>query len=71
MDKPFAEIHKVEGMRGVYIATQLINRTLNSDHQRTLITYDKGGEWQLVVAPERDLYDQATNCSVVSIGSLF
>ena len=54
-------------MRGVYIASQLINKTLATDHQRTLITFDKGGEWQLVVAPERDLDNKPTNCSVVSL----
>lgn len=66
MDQPFADIHKVAGMRGVYIATQLTNSTLSSDHQRTLISFDKGGEWQLIVAPEKDMYNRPTNCSVVS-----
>ncbi|XP_053408510.1 sortilin-related receptor-like isoform X2 [Mercenaria mercenaria] len=70
MDKPFADLHKVAGMRGVYIATQLINKTLSSDHQRSLISYDKGGEWQLIVAPERDFYNNPTNCSVETNCSL-
>jgi len=51
MDEPFADIHKVEGMRGVYIATQIINNTLSTEHQRTLITFDKGGEWNLIKTP--------------------
>ncbi|KAL4229272.1 Sortilin-related receptor [Mactra antiquata] len=64
MDEAFADLHKVQGIRGVYIATQLINGTLGTDHQRTLISFDKGGEWQLIVAPERNFQNQATNCSV-------
>lgn len=70
MDEPFADVHKVAGMRGVYIATQLTNSTLSSDHQRTLISFDKGGEWQLIVAPERDMYNKPTNCSVVSCAEM-
>ena len=65
-DEPFADLHKVEGMRGVYIASQLINKSMAIDHQRTLITFDKGGEWQLVEAPDRDVHNQPTNCSYVS-----
>ena len=65
-EEPFADLHKVEGMRGVYIASQLINKSLAVDHQRTLITFDKGGEWQLVEAPRRDILGRPTNCSIVS-----
>ncbi|KAH3868410.1 hypothetical protein DPMN_031557, partial [Dreissena polymorpha] len=64
MDEPFADLHKVEGMRGVYIATQLIDKTLSQDHQRTLITYDAGGEWQLIEAPQSNSYGQNVNCSL-------
>ena len=66
MDKPFADVHKVAGIRGVYIATQLINKTLSSTHQRSLITYDKGGQWQLIIAPYKDINGRPTNCSLVS-----
>ena len=65
-DESFADIHKVEGMRGVFIASQLINKTLARDHQRSLITFDKGGEWNLVVAPRRDVHNNLTGCSTVS-----
>ena len=57
-------------MRGVYIASQLINKTLARDHQRTLITFDKGGEWNLVVAPRRDVHNNLTGCSTVSTFSI-
>ncbi|XP_041372534.1 sortilin-related receptor-like [Gigantopelta aegis] len=60
----FADIHKVDGMRGIYIASQVINGTFDVNHQRSLITFDKGGEWRLLRAPDYDSAGRRTNCSL-------
>ena len=62
----FADIHKVDGMRGIYIASQVVNGTFDVNNQRSLITFDKGGEWRLLRAPDYDSAGRPTNCSVVS-----
>ncbi|XP_025100208.1 sortilin-related receptor-like isoform X2 [Pomacea canaliculata] len=76
----FADIHKVAGLRGIYIASQLVqDKKLSVENQRSLITYDKGGQWELLNAPtdrqlvnctkQKDVLhfwnkDQARNCSL-------
>lgn len=64
-DEAFADLAKIEGIRGVYVASQIINVTtdLSQETQRTLITFDKGGEWQLVTAPAMDRRGNPTNCT--------
>ena len=42
------DFYRVQSMRGVYIASQLADD--NSIH--TMITYDRGGEWQPIPRPE-------------------
>ncbi|XP_067826959.1 sortilin-related receptor isoform X2 [Heptranchias perlo] len=49
-NEPFADIHRVEGLRGVYIATQM-NGSYSEEHMRSVITFDKGGTWELLQAP--------------------
>ena len=64
----FADIHKVEGLRGVYIASQILsNGTYTPANQITLITSDKGGYWRRVMAPFRDSKGDVTKCYVVSV----
>ncbi|WAR05449.1 SORL-like protein [Mya arenaria] len=70
LNEPFADVTKVAGLRGVYIATQLTNQTLTASNQRTLITYDKGGEWQLIEAPEYGTNGDRLACSTASNCSL-
>ncbi|XP_077985900.1 sortilin-related receptor-like [Glandiceps talaboti] len=55
-DTPFADIHKVEGLRGIYIASQFNNtqRGFTEENMISLITFDKGGEWEKLRAPEKD-----------------
>ena len=64
-EEPFADITKVNGFRGVYFASQMINTT--SETQMTLVTYDKGGDWRRVIAPDKDKQGKSTNCSYVCI----
>ncbi|KAJ8316151.1 hypothetical protein KUTeg_006165 [Tegillarca granosa] len=69
-EESFADIHKVDGLRGVYIASQFINSSFSAENQRSLITFDKGGEWQLVRAPRYDQNGKSTNCSISANCSL-
>ena len=65
IDDTFVDLHKVQGMRGVYIATQLTQGRVGRRHLMTKITFDKGGVWQPVAAPERDNNGKPLNCSLV------
>ncbi|XP_069081125.1 sortilin-related receptor [Pleurodeles waltl] len=60
-NEPFADIHRVEGVRGVYIAT-LINGSFTEENMRSVITFDKGGTWELIPAPTYNEYGEKTNC---------
>lgn len=67
-NESFADIHKVAGLRGAFIASQLIaaNGSFTVENQRSLITYDKGGEWELLNSP-RELHGRPNiNCTKVS-----
>ncbi|XP_014768390.1 sortilin-related receptor isoform X1 [Octopus bimaculoides] len=63
-DKSFADIHKVKGVRGVYIASQFMNNSFNVDNQISLITFNKGGTWRPLLAPEKTRDGTVLNCSV-------
>ncbi|CAL8091762.1 unnamed protein product [Orchesella dallaii] len=73
----FVDLHHVEGLRGVYIASQLKPSTVSSgkfnmNEVISLITYDQGAEWQVLNPPEfehdgRPIYCQyksVSNCSL-------
>ncbi|XP_048254148.1 sortilin-related receptor-like isoform X1 [Haliotis rufescens] len=64
-NETFADIHRVDGMRGIFIASQLLTAALDIDQQRSLITFDKGGEWQLIRAPADG--DRDANCSQAKV----
>ena len=60
-DKPFADVYKIDGLRGIYIASQIIDSanpsTLRSIHPkdlRSLITFDQGAIWTPVQGPKTD-----------------
>ncbi|KAF8767497.1 Sortilin-related receptor-like protein [Argiope bruennichi] len=66
-EERIADIHKVQGLRGVYIATQLkqgnaTNST--SDNLMTVITFDKGGEWSLLKPPVSDKNGSPLKCNI-------
>ncbi|XP_066518769.1 sortilin-related receptor isoform X1 [Hoplias malabaricus] len=52
-NEPFADLHRVEGLRGVFVAT-LINGSVSEDNMRSVITFDKGGTWELLQPPAAD-----------------
>jgi len=74
VDEPFADLTKVQGLRGIYIASQI---TLSPDlirvgpeHVSSLITFDRGGEWKRLEAPMVDDDGQPIVCSMAGNCSL-
>ena len=61
--EPFADLHRVEGLRGVFIAT-LVNGSLSEDNMRSVITFDKGGTWELLPPPTSDSLGGTVDCKV-------
>ncbi|XP_022107466.1 sortilin-related receptor-like [Acanthaster planci] len=53
-DDPFVELHRVDGLRGIYIANKFntTNGQFTEENMVSLITYDKGGEWNPLLPPE-------------------
>ncbi|XP_029628708.1 sortilin-related receptor isoform X2 [Salmo trutta] len=62
-NEPFADLHRVEGLRGVFVAT-LINGSLSKDNMRSVITFDKGGTWELLQAPSADSLGGTLDCQL-------
>lgn len=51
--EPFADIHKVKGLQGIYIVSQISSlipgsMDLGLEHIVTLITFDWGVDWRLL-----------------------
>ena len=55
----------MEGLRGVFIAT-LVNGSLSEDNMRSVITFDKGGTWELLQAPAADSLGGTVDCQVAA-----
>jgi len=53
---------KVQGLPGTYI----VNQYSPSNQPQTLITFNQGGHWSPVAAPEQDVNGQPTNCHLVT-----
>jgi len=66
-NEPFADFHRVEGVRGVYIAT-LINGSFNEENMRSVITFDKGGTWEPLQPPAQTRYGEQIDCQVARGG---
>ncbi|XP_014221695.1 sortilin-related receptor-like [Trichogramma pretiosum] len=73
-DEAFTELYKVEGLRGIYIASQVQGTpklsSIGPEHLLSLITYDHGVTWNRIKAPETNHKGHhngctaATNCSL-------
>lgn len=76
------DLHKVEGLRGIYIATQLradFVSKLNSssplgpeetdvaDGLMSVITFNKGGDWNPLKPPKTDSRGENLSCPVTLI----
>jgi hypothetical protein len=59
-DKPFADVYKVQGLRGIYIASQIRDlsttdlKNIQPEHLQSLITFDQGGLWTPIKGPKTD-----------------
>uniref|UniRef100_A0A3Q1ID25 Sortilin-related receptor n=1 Tax=Anabas testudineus TaxID=64144 RepID=A0A3Q1ID25_ANATE len=62
-NEPFADLHRVEGLRGVYIAT-LVNGSFSEENMRSVITFDKGGTWELLQPPAADSLGGTVDCQL-------
>uniref|UniRef100_A0A671K1R9 Sortilin-related receptor n=1 Tax=Sinocyclocheilus anshuiensis TaxID=1608454 RepID=A0A671K1R9_9TELE len=62
-NEPFADLHRVEGLRGVFVAT-LINGSVTEDNMRSVITFDKGGTWELLQPPAADSLGGTVVCQL-------
>ncbi|XP_076833567.1 LOW QUALITY PROTEIN: sortilin-related receptor [Brachyhypopomus gauderio] len=60
-NEPFADLHRVEGLRGVFVAT-LLNGSASEDNMRSVITFDKGGTWELLQPPAADSLGGTVEC---------
>lgn len=54
--QPFADLRRVKGLDGIYIATKVINATRYSFtvNQVTVMSFNKGGDWHRIPSPERN-----------------
>jgi hypothetical protein len=60
----FLDFYRVAALRGVYISTQLEYGLVGQRHLRTVITYDKGGEWEYIEPPAHDTNKQPITCKL-------
>lgn len=56
--EPFADIHKVNDLRSVFIANtgivSLVSRGYNAEDMKSVISFDKGATWENISAPTVD-----------------
>eukprot|EP00794_Sanderia_malayensis_P010865 gene10865-12020_t len=70
LNKSFIDLYRVQGIYGIYIATQLTNDAPGRRKLKTVITFDKGGEWNNVSVPVYDaagrriICDASKGCSL-------
>lgn len=74
-EEAFADVYKVEGLNGIYIASQVIVQptanTLGPQHLASRITFDHGATWRPLNPPSVDASGLPTsNCNVSSNCSL-
>ena len=71
VDESFADLTKVQGLRGIYIASQITLSPglirVGPEHISTLITFDRGREWKRLETPMFDEDGQPIVCNMVSM----
>ncbi|XP_042893587.1 sortilin-related receptor-like isoform X2 [Penaeus japonicus] len=66
--KTFADLHPVEGIRGVFIASQLMSNfsksptNLHPEHLSSFITFNQGAQWKPLQPPQKDAYRNPITC---------
>lgn len=70
-DEAFTDLYKVEGLRGIYIASRISNpplsikvySTIGPENLGSVITFDHGSTWRPITAPTVDYEGQLINCT--------
>ncbi|CAM1301835.1 SORL1 (predicted), partial [Pycnogonum litorale] len=70
-EESFADFHRVDGVRGIYITTQMkniseksVSKTLSFSNFLSLITFDKGATWSPLNPPKYDSQRRPINCKL-------
>lgn len=63
----FADVYKVEGLQGIYIASKVTSKptsslSLGPQHLASVITFDHGATWRPIKPPAFDIEGQSTGC---------
>lgn len=74
-DEAFTDLYKVEGLRGIYIASKVSHSSygpkpfssVGPEHLASVITFDHGSSWQSLQAPTVDDEGQLINCTKCSL----
>ncbi|KAL1509813.1 hypothetical protein ABEB36_004494 [Hypothenemus hampei] len=73
-EEAFADLYKVEGLSGIYIASKLISKptgnSLGPQNLASLITFDHGASWRKIQPPTVDVEFQDTGCLITKNCSL-
>jgi len=62
-DHDFIDLHRVKGLKGIYIATTLTVGKVGKRHLKSKITYNKGAWWTDLPAPSTDIDGKPYSCS--------
>ncbi|KAL4715818.1 hypothetical protein ACJJTC_006397 [Scirpophaga incertulas] len=73
-EDPFTDLYRLEGLKGVYIASRVNSTSLVSnigpEHLVSVITFDHGVTWSLINPPTQDENGNRLNCYLNSSCSL-
>ncbi|XP_060532386.1 sortilin-related receptor-like isoform X2 [Cylas formicarius] len=67
-DEAFADVYKVEGLTGIYIASRVVQPKSNGSNNLgpynlgSVITFNHGASWRLIKPPAVDIEKQSTGC---------
>ncbi|CAH2090468.1 unnamed protein product [Euphydryas editha] len=67
-EDPFTDLYRVEGLKGIYIASKVNLKTqasnIEPEHLVSLITFDHGATWSSIKAPTEDENGKPLNCHI-------
>lgn len=73
-EESFADLYKVEGLRGIYIASKVVTKpsgvNIGPEHLMSYISFDHGNTWGPIKPPKQDDEGQPINCVLVDDCSL-